>query len=119
MDERKNSSGDFMKPLLAGQGDLTGPAGRREHHVPRCLDLQLGDCARNDENGRARSPGARCHISGYLGYRLRNPHFPDHPLTLRMLLTPTSSLRDEGGFKWEPNVDLGDVPLPGRGLLRS
>jgi CubicO group peptidase (beta-lactamase class C family) len=48
-----------------------------------------------------------------LGYRLRNPHFPDTPITLRMLLTHTSSLRDEGGFKWDPGVDLKEVLLPG------
>ena len=53
-------------------------------------------------------------VSDYLGYRLRNPNFPDHPVTLRMLLTHTSSLRDEGGFKWDPGVDLKDVLLPGR-----
>jgi CubicO group peptidase (beta-lactamase class C family) len=52
-------------------------------------------------------------ISDYLGYRLRNPNFPDRPITLRMLLTHTSSLRDEGGFKWAPNVNLKDVLLPG------
>jgi CubicO group peptidase (beta-lactamase class C family) len=52
-------------------------------------------------------------IGDYLGYRLRNPHFPDRPITLRMLLTHTSSLRDEGGFKWAPGVDLKDVLLPG------
>ena len=52
-------------------------------------------------------------IGGYLGYRLRNPHFPDQPITLRMLLTHTSSLRDEGGFKWDPGVDLKEVLLPG------
>jgi CubicO group peptidase (beta-lactamase class C family) len=52
-------------------------------------------------------------IGGYLGYRLRNPHFPEQPITLRMLLTHTSSLRDEGGFKWAPGVDLKDVLLPG------
>jgi CubicO group peptidase (beta-lactamase class C family) len=52
-------------------------------------------------------------ISDYLGYRLRNPHFPDHPISLRMLLTHTSSLRDEGGFKWAPSVNLKDVLLPG------
>jgi CubicO group peptidase (beta-lactamase class C family) len=52
-------------------------------------------------------------IGDYLGYRLRNPHFPDQPITLRMLLTHTSSLRDEGGFKFAPNVDLQEVLLPG------
>lgn len=33
-------------------------------------------------------------ISGYLGWRLRNPAFPDRPVTIRMLLSHTSSLRD-------------------------
>jgi CubicO group peptidase (beta-lactamase class C family) len=50
-------------------------------------------------------------IASYLGYPLRNPHFPDRPLTLRMLLTHTSSLRDEGGFKFAPNADLKEVLL--------
>ena len=52
-------------------------------------------------------------ISEVFGYRLRNPHFPDHPITLRMLLTHTSSLRDEGGFKWNPAVNLREVLVPG------
>jgi CubicO group peptidase (beta-lactamase class C family) len=52
-------------------------------------------------------------ISSYLGYRLRNPYFPDQPITLRMLLTHRSSLRDEGGFKFAPDVDLKEVLLPG------
>ena len=52
-------------------------------------------------------------VSDYLGYRLRNPHFPDRAITLRMLLTHTSSLRDEGGFKWAPEVNLREVLLPG------
>ena len=30
-----------------------------------------------------------------------------------MLMTHTSSLRDEGGFKWDPAVDLRDVLVPG------
>ncbi|WP_229452021.1 serine hydrolase domain-containing protein [Massilia niastensis] len=52
-------------------------------------------------------------VSDYLGYRLRNPHFPAQPISLRMLLSHTSSLRDEGGFKWEPQVNLKEVLLPG------
>lgn len=52
-------------------------------------------------------------VSAWLGYRLRNPHFPDQPITLRMLLTHTSSLRDEGGFKFDPAVDLKEVLQPG------
>ena len=52
-------------------------------------------------------------IGEVLGYRLRNPHFPEHPITLRMLLTHQSSLRDDGGFKWDPDVDLREVLLPG------
>ena len=52
-------------------------------------------------------------IGTYLGYRLRNPSFPNQAITLRMLLTHTSSLRDEGGFKFAPEVDLKEVLLPG------
>jgi CubicO group peptidase (beta-lactamase class C family) len=53
--------------------------------------------------------------SDYLGFKLRNPHFPDDPITLRMLLSHTSSLRDDGGYYWEAKlgVDLKDVLVPG------
>ena len=54
-------------------------------------------------------------VSDYLGYKLRNPHFPDDPITLRMLLSHTSSLRDDGGYYWDAklNVNFKDVLLPG------
>jgi CubicO group peptidase (beta-lactamase class C family) len=55
-------------------------------------------------------------VSDYLGYRLRNPNFPDHPITLRMLLTHTSSLRDAAGLSWGPKVAIKDVLLPGGAL---
>lgn len=37
-------------------------------------------------------------VDELLGYRVRNPHFPDVPVTLRMLLTHTSSICDEGNY---------------------
>ena len=51
----------------------------------------------------------------YLGYPLRNPHFPATPITLRMLLTHTSSLRDDAGYYWDKasGVTLADVLSPG------
>lgn len=38
-------------------------------------------------------------VSAYLGFELRNPSFPDRPLTLRMILSHTSSIRD-GAYYW-------------------
>jgi len=52
-------------------------------------------------------------VSGYLGFRLRNPHFPDRPITLRTLLTHRSSLRDEAGYSWPLATSLKDVLTPG------
>ena len=49
-------------------------------------------------------------VSDYLGWTLRNPAFPDRPITLRLLLSHTSSVRDEG--------DNYVVPL-GRTLARD
>ena len=60
-------------------------------------------------------------VSAYLGYQLRNPHFPDAPITLRMLLSHTSSLRDDAGYYWEArlNVDLREVLVPEGRLFDS
>src|SRR5437868_6197608 len=33
-------------------------------------------------------------VSGYLGWPLRNPSFPDRPITLGMLLSHTASVRE-------------------------
>lgn len=54
-------------------------------------------------------------VSAQLGFMLRNPHFPETPITLRMLLTHTSSLRDDGGYYWDAksNTHLKEVLVPG------
>jgi CubicO group peptidase (beta-lactamase class C family) len=52
-------------------------------------------------------------VSGYLGFSLRNPHFPDQPILLRHLLSHTSSLRDEAGYSWGVDTALKDVLAPG------
>lgn len=44
--------------------------------------------------------------SGYVGFRLRNPHHPDTPITVKMLLSHTSSIRD-GGVAGSYNIPLG------------
>ena len=56
-------------------------------------------------------------VSDPLGWRLRNPHFPDAPVTLRHLLTHTSSLRDSGGYFWDSRHRLRDAVTPGRVLV--
>jgi len=37
-------------------------------------------------------------ISSYLGYQVRSPHYPDLPITSRMLLQHTSSIHDSAAF---------------------
>ncbi len=37
-------------------------------------------------------------ISKYLGFTLRNPNFPDRPITIRMLLSHTSSINEGSGY---------------------
>lgn len=52
-------------------------------------------------------------ISDYLGFTLRNPYHPHRALTLRSLLTHTSSLRDDAGYSWPCTVSLKSVLVPG------
>jgi len=47
-------------------------------------------------------------VSDYLGWRLRNPAFPDAPVTLRLLLSHTSSLTDAGDYVVPLGVTLRD-----------
>ena len=54
-------------------------------------------------------------IGKYLGYAVRNPHFADVPITTRMLLTHTSSLRDDGGYSFPLDTPLKSVLQPAAG----
>jgi CubicO group peptidase (beta-lactamase class C family) len=51
-------------------------------------------------------------ISLYLGFSLRNPNYPDRPITARMLLSHTSSLRDGGPYNIPAPYTLRDLFLP-------
>lgn len=53
-------------------------------------------------------------VSDALGFQFRNPNFPSTKITLRMLLSHTSSLRDDAGYYWEAklSVHLRDVFPP-------
>jgi CubicO group peptidase (beta-lactamase class C family) len=39
-------------------------------------------------------------VSGYLGFRLRNPAFPDAPVTLRQLIGHRSGISDAAGYRF-------------------
>ena len=46
-------------------------------------------------------------VSDYLGFELRNPNFPDTPLTLKMLMSHTSSIREGGDNSGLYNIPYG------------
>jgi D-alanyl-D-alanine carboxypeptidase len=58
-------------------------------------------------------------ISHYLGYTLRNPNFPNTPITVRMLLSHTSSLRDGSFYSLPPSVSIREYFRPGSNYYSS
>lgn len=51
-------------------------------------------------------------ISIHLGYLVRNPYFPDIPITFRMLLSHTGSLQDGSGYNSFLNATYNQLPIP-------
>ncbi len=52
-------------------------------------------------------------VNGYLAFKVRNPHFPDDPITFRQLLTHTSSIKDGPAYGesytcGDPTISLKD-----------
>ncbi|MBL4601569.1 MAG: beta-lactamase family protein [Emcibacteraceae bacterium] len=52
-------------------------------------------------------------ISEYLGFKLRNPHFPDRKITARHVLSHTSSIRDASSYFMTIEGDFRDFFRPG------
>lgn len=48
-------------------------------------------------------------VNGYLSFPVRNPRYPDMPITIRQLLTHTSSITD--GPAYEPSYACGDPTM--------
>jgi CubicO group peptidase (beta-lactamase class C family) len=51
-------------------------------------------------------------ISTVMGFPVRNPAYPNKPITLRHLLSHTSTLRDDAGYSWGADTALREVLLP-------
>ena len=58
-------------------------------------------------------------VSDYLGFSLRNPAFPDRAITLRHLLSHTSTLRDDAGYSWPCATSLQSVMVEGNPAMWS
>jgi CubicO group peptidase (beta-lactamase class C family) len=55
-------------------------------------------------------------VSRYLGFSLRNPHFPERAITLQHLLTHRASLRDDAGYSFPAGTALKEFVTPGARL---
>ena len=49
-------------------------------------------------------------INNYVPFSVRNPHWPDVPITWRMLLTRTSSMKDEDEARMDEGTTFGHDP---------
>ncbi len=59
-------------------------------------------------------------VNGYLPFRVVNPHFPDVPITFRMLLTHTSSIQDNSGMLYGSRIYCeGDSPISLRDFVEG
>jgi len=52
-------------------------------------------------------------VSHYLGFPLRNPHYPDAVITARQMMSHISSVRDGSAYSIPPDVHIRECFLPG------
>ena len=58
-------------------------------------------------------------VSDYLGFKLRNPNFPEHPITATQLLSHTSSIRDAGVYFLPYGAQFQDFFQPSKHYLEG
>lgn len=51
-------------------------------------------------------------VSNYLGFKIRNPNFPDEKITVRMLASHTSTIRDGEGYTIPPQLSIEEFFKP-------
>ena len=58
-------------------------------------------------------------INGILGMNIRNPRYPDVPITVKMLLSHTSSMQDGGGFDMYRDLTYVDESKTDKKTIRE
>ncbi|MCX7027713.1 MAG: serine hydrolase [Spirochaetes bacterium] len=94
----------------SGEADLPFDAGTRLRAASISKPVTALGLMRLVENGGI---DLDLDISDYLGFRLRNPYFPDSPITTRMLLGHVSSLRDAGFYYPPLGARIAELFEPG------
>jgi CubicO group peptidase (beta-lactamase class C family) len=51
-------------------------------------------------------------ISDYLGFNIKNPNYPEEPITFRMILSHTSGLQDGTGYNYFLQATASQTPPP-------
>lgn len=106
--EKHNSVGLSVAVVKDGKMIYSGAFGKK--NLEEDLPLQTSDLFRIASISKSFSATAIMQLveagrisldddfSDLIGFRVRNPHFPDEVITLRMMLSHTSSISDKSGY---------------------